>query len=260
MHAEEPRFPPLLTGYRIKAPDKVFETACAGADAGTYGAADVVWARNTSRVEMAVVLEPDVLRRVALQMVPLFELAVIEAVGALMPPKTSVLLRWPLALIVNAGVVGKFHFAAAPCGDDEVPDWLVAGVEIQLARELGDVEPGHLHEQTCLAEEGADDATRTMFLEMIGAYVLTWIQSWQDKGLAAFAEMWVGRVEGYDAPAEIDLVGGSGARVHASVLGLDEDLRLLVKVAEGDVRALEIAAMVGKSEGAAAHQSARGSP
>ncbi len=75
MHVEEPRFAPLLTGYGIKAPQSAFEAACSGAASGEYGAADVVYARNTSRVELALVLEPEVAYRTALQIDPQFGLA-----------------------------------------------------------------------------------------------------------------------------------------------------------------------------------------
>lgn len=244
MHVADPRFPPLLSGYGVKAPLPAFDAACQGAASGTYGAADVVWARNTSRVEMALVLEPDVPRTASLQMVPLFELAVIEALGALMPPKTSVVLRWPAELLVNGGIAGRFRFAVAPCGDKEIPDWLVVGVEIQLAHTSSGGEPGEAYERTTLAEEGAGDLTRSDFLEAIGAYTLTWINVWQDRGQAAFAESWVGRVEGHEAAAPLRLVGGTGERVVARVLGLDDEARLLVKVGEGDVRALAISAVL----------------
>jgi len=221
MHVEDPRFPPLLTGYGIKAPLTPFDAACQGAQTGEYGAADLLWARNTSRVEMALVLEPEVARPVALQMVPVFELAVIEAVGALMPPKTSVLLRWPLELLVNGGVAGRFRFAVSPCREESVPDWTVVDL-------------------TTLLEEGAGCHTRSDFLEVISAYALSWINAWQDGGQATFAESWVGRVEGHEDAALLAFAGGSGEPVKARVLGLDDEARLLIKVGEGDVRALAI--------------------
>lgn len=258
MHVDEPRFAPLLTGYGVKAPQSAFAVACAGAATGRYGAADIVWARNTARIELALVLEPDVARRAALQMLPLFQLAVIEALGALMPPKTSVLLRWPRTLLVNGGRAGQFRFACAPGDEDAVPDWLVVACEIQLAPARGEAEPGHAHELTSLFEEGAGETTRSEFLEAIGAYMLSWINAWQETGLASFAENWAGRVEGHEEAAPITLVGGSGGTVKARALGLDEDLRLLVSAGEGDVRALDVAALLEVPDGAGAATGAVG--
>ncbi|MCB1514195.1 MAG: biotin/lipoate--protein ligase family protein [Hyphomicrobiaceae bacterium] len=244
MHTEDPRFPPLLTGYGVKAPAHPFDVACRGAADGTHGAGDVIYARHAGRVDMALVLEPDVPRERALQVLPLFQIAVIEAVGALMPPKTAVLLRWPDHLLVNGGVAGRFRFAAAPCEMDQQPDWLVASVQIDLQRDTGGQEPGHHHERTSLHEEGGQEHTRSDFLEVIASYVLSWINTWQDEGQAAFADNWVGRIEGREAPAPMRLAGGSGETVQAQVLGIDDDLRLMVKVGDGDIRALQIAALI----------------
>lgn len=258
MHVDDPRFPPLLTGHGVKAPLSAFDEACNGAVTGRLGAADLVWARNTSRIELALVLEPDVSRISALQMVPLFELAVIEAVGALMPARTSVLLRWPLDLLVNAGVAGRFRFAAAPCSEDSVPDWLVVGVEIELDGNPQVGEPGHARDRTSLSEEGAGVKTRSDFLEVISAYALSWINSWQDGGHAAFADNWIGRVEGYEGPAPMALVGDSGERIVAQVLGLDDEANLIVKISEHDIRALAINALLEvKLEGSIQGQNAR---
>ena len=240
MHLEDPRFPPLLTGHGVKAPAVPFEIACRGAADGTYGAADVIYARNTRKAELALVLEPDVPRRQALHMLPLFELAAIEAVGALMPPKTSVLLRWPQTLLVNVGVAGRFRFAMSSCASDEIPDWMVVGVQIDLEHDDAEREPGLMRDRTTLHGEGGGELTRSDVLEVIGSYVLSWIDSWQEAGqtAAAFAESWIGRVEGHEAPAPMHLDGASGENVTAQVLGLDDEPQVLVKVAEGDVRAL----------------------
>lgn len=257
MHVEDPRFPPLLTGCGVKAPVQAFAAACQGAASGAYGAADVIWARNTGRVEMALVLEPDVPARRAREMVPLFQLAVIEAVGSLMPPKTSVLLRWPSVLLVNGGIAGNFRFAMASCDDEEVPDWMVAAIDIALLPEDRDVEPGYRREQTTLIEEGSETRTRSDFLEVISAFTLSWINSWQDDGIAALAESWVGRIEGNQDPALIvadqvqrgDEANGDDEAVRGvkhRVLGLSEDLGLLVKGGDdnGEVLTLPIRDLV----------------
>lgn len=255
MHVEDPRFPPLLTGHGVKAPGSAFDAACQGAETGGYSAADIIWARSTSRIEMALVLEPEVVRPIALQMVPLFELAVIEALGALMPPKTSILLRWPLELIVNGGVAGRFRFAAAPCDNDSVPDWMVVGVEIDLAGGVRDGEPGDVRDRTTLFDEGSAEHTRSDFLEVIGAYALSWINAWQDGGQPVFAENWVCRVEGHEDAAPLHVGGGGMERIEARVLGLDDEARLLVKLGERDVRALAIEAVLEARPGSARTES-----
>ena len=271
MHVEDPRFPPLLTGYGVKAPMQPFVAACQGAMSGTYGAADVIWSRNTERIELALVLEPDVPRKQALEIVPLFQLAVIEALGSLMPPQTSVLLRWPDALLVNAGIAGHFRFSVAPSRDDEVPDWMVASAAIQLVPNDRGIEPGQRRDFTTLVEEGSDSRTRSDFLEVIASYTLSWINTWQDDGIAALADSWVGRIEGHQDPAIIATqqagkAGGLTGRdansfsaSKAAVLGLSDDLGLLVKFGEGEgegeVLALPISSLIETPSGIATDQS-----
>lgn len=242
MHVEEPRFPPLINGHAIKAPARPFAVACRGVSTGSYAAADLLYARDTSRIEMALVLEPDVLRQRSLEMLPLFELAVIEALGALMPPQTAVQLRWPDKLLVNGAVAGQFRFAVASSGPDQVPDWLVLAVTIALVPDDDEREPGLTRDETTLRAEGAGDMTRSDLLESIASYFLSRLDTWQEHALRGLHDDWLGRVEGCGEPAAIAQAADSGGKLVGRVLGLDEDLNLLVKVRDNDVRALPITA------------------
>ena len=53
MHVSDQVFPPLLSGHAVRLPLRPFAEACRRAAAGALGAADVVWARNRTRAEMA---------------------------------------------------------------------------------------------------------------------------------------------------------------------------------------------------------------
>lgn len=240
MHVDDPRFPPLINGHGLKAPGRPFDVACRGVAMGKYAAADLLYARDTSRIDMALVLEPDVQRQRALEMLPLFELAVIEALGASMPPQTAVQLRWPDKLLVNGAVAGQFRFAAAPSAADQAPDWLVLAVVIALAPADDGREPGMSRDETTLAAEGAGELTRSDVLELISAYFLSRLDTWQESGLRGLHEDWVGRVEGYGDPAHVAAEAGGADRLVGRVLGLDDELNLLVKVRDNDVRALPI--------------------
>lgn len=244
MHVEDPRFPPLIDGHAIKAPARPFDVACRGASTGGYAAGDLLYARDTSRIDMALVLEPDVPRTRALEMLPLFELAVIEALGASMPPQTAVQLRWPDKLLVNGAVAGHFRFAAASSAADQAPDWLVLAVTIALAPADDAREPGLSRDETTLLAEGVGDVTRSDVLELIAAYFLSRLDTWQEHGLRGLHDDWVGRVEGAGDPTDIAYVAGASGHIVGRVLGLDDDLNLLVKIGDGDVRSLPITAVL----------------
>ena len=108
----DPHLPPMFSGHSVKAPDRAFAVACAGAANGKFGAADFIWARNHATAECALVLEPDVDFARALQMAPLMEVALAEALGSVCPPQVAVEFRWPGFILVNGGLAGRV------CRDD----------------------------------------------------------------------------------------------------------------------------------------------
>lgn len=236
MHLPDPEFPPILTGHAIKAPAEAFETACRRAASGELGAADIVWARSTQRAEMALILEPEVSRRVALQIKPLFFSAIADSLGTLMPPKTAVHLRWPNSILLNGAFVGQVKFALAQSGPDDVPDWLVVGASIQVASPHIDREPGEAEQLTSVFDEGGGDVDRTQILRSLSAHMLSWLQVWQDDGFKAVAGPFIGRVEGYEHEAAFS-IGGRLARGRA--LGMSDEMQLLVRLADGKTIALE---------------------
>src|SRR5690606_24590012 len=125
MHLPDPVFPPLLAGHAVKAPQQPFEHACHQAGRGTLGAGDLVWSRNTSRAQCAIILEPEVSLKVALQMNALAQVAVVDCLGALLPPAVAVHLRWPGTILVNGATAGEVRLGAPTTDLGAVPDWLV---------------------------------------------------------------------------------------------------------------------------------------
>jgi biotin-(acetyl-CoA carboxylase) ligase len=230
MQPRDPVFPPLLTGHAVRMPLRPFAEASRRAAAGKLGAADVVWGRNRARADMAIVLEPEVPLRQALQMKPVMMVAVIDCLAALLPPHSAVLVRWPDKILVNLGEVGRIELAAAAAGAEEVPAWLVVGASIAIEHTDRGHEPGEMADLTALQEEGGRHLTRNTVLESLAAYFLSWLNTWTDAGLRPVHDHLIGRIEGYEEPADI---GEGSARVRGRVLGLDDELNLLVKPDDG---------------------------
>ena len=226
MNLPDPEFPPLLTGHAVNAPATPFDTACRRAAAGELGAADLVWARATMRADMALVLEPDVPLGKSLEMVPLVFTAFADSLGALMPPNTSLQLRWPATILVNGGEAGRLRFAASTNDPAETPDWLVVGIELNLQEPQSEIEPGDQVHVTTLYEEGGGELDRTQILQSLSAHILTWINIWQDDGFPAVHDQFIGRVEGHLHGAPISTADGV---VNAKVLGLSDEMELLIK-------------------------------
>lgn len=234
MHLSDPVFPPLLDGHALKAPQRPFEHACREAERGTLGAGDLVWSRNTARAECAIILEPEVPLATALQMNALTQVALLDCLGALLPPAVGVLHRWPGAILVNAASAGEVRLATPTAAPDAIPDWLVVGISVRLIHDVQGKEPGELPGQTALAEEGGSEITRTDVLQSFAAHFLTWLNTWQDDGFRPVVESWLSRAE---TPMQIER-GQSQQMVE--VLGLDEEGGLIIRSDQGPARALPL--------------------
>lgn len=226
MHLPDPDFPPLINGHAIVGVPDAFVTACRGVVDGDFGAADLVWSLATHRVDMALVLEPDVPGNRALEMGPLVVAALADSIGALMPPKTGVYLRWPDTILINGAEAGRIRIAMHPSDADAVPDWMVIGIELELQSTDQHHEPGDMEHQTTLFEEGGGDLDRSQILKSLSAHILTWINIWQDEGFPSVHSQFIGRVEGHSDPA---MIGTGENRVHGKALGLSDDMELLVR-------------------------------
>ena len=232
----DPHLPPLFSGYPVKAPDRAFATARAGAADGRFGAADFIWARNHATAECALVLEPDVDFGRALQMAPLMEVALAEALGAVCPPQVAVEFRWPGLILVNGGLAGRVCLGAPskfrdPALQSQPPPWLVAGLSVDLRLPDTRREPGETAERTSLYEEGAGDVDRTRLLEALAPRMLAWIHTWQEDGFRPIHDQWLFLAEGRSTSVMIDGMPGR-------VMGRDEYAGLVFKPDGGPVRIL----------------------
>jgi biotin-(acetyl-CoA carboxylase) ligase len=236
-HLPDPVFPPLLTGHPVDVPLSPFEEACRRANRGELGAGDLLWSRNSKRAECAVILEPEIPLRRAVQMGPLVQVALADCLGALLPPRVGVHFRWPATLLLNGAQAGETWIRASSGRRDELPEWLVVGFTLWLAHDFGGKEPGEALSETSFAEEGAGELTRTDILQSFAAHFLTWLNMWQDEGFRPVHESWIGRVEGREAPADIV---HRDERVRGRVLGLNEEAELLVSIGPGATRVLPL--------------------
>ena len=231
MHLPEPTFPPLLTGHALKRPARPFAEAVGGARSGGLGAGDVVWSRNVNRLDCAIVLEPEVRRQRALEMLYVAMVAFGDAFGAVAPPEVAVTYRWPQSILVNGAFVGDMPIAvAAETGADGAPAWLVIGAESVLRDDSRGREPGHDPDRTTLFDEGCGEVTRTSLLESYCRHFLAWVHTWEQDGFAAAHESWLRRAHDHEREVTIDCADGS---LTGTFVGLDESGNLLLRTTAG---------------------------
>lgn len=232
----EPEFPPLLTGRRIIEGQSVLAAAIAGARATSLGAGDVLWDDHPARVELAILLEPEVPLTGAAQMLPVAMAAAGDCIGVLSPPQVGVMFRWPGEILVNGASVGRISLVSDRCRADAVPDWMVVHLTVRLQNESDEVEPGYVTHMTSLSEEGGENLTNVQLIESYSRHFLTWLNLWQDDGFKAVHGGFLERLCGQDEPIQLDAAGDEPI----TVLGLDEDGNLLVRQADGATAALPL--------------------
>jgi len=195
-----PLVPPLLRA--IEAPEP-FETALLNLRAGDagIGAGDLFWSPQKLVSNLAIVLEPDVSARDAMQMIPLAMVALGDCLGVLVPPQVAVQFRHPLQIVVNGGVAGNVTATMAPTqSEDEVPAWLVLGIETGLARADDALAPGLQPDLTTLDEEGSENLNHIKFIETYARHFLSWMAIWQEEGFAPIARSWKFKAEDESDP------------------------------------------------------------
>jgi len=235
---EEPVFPPLLNGIAVAPGTDTAGVAIAAVMAGDAGAGDVFWSQSEDRLNMAVVLEPDVPFSRAVQVRHVLAVAFGDAFGAISPPEIAVHYRWPGDILVNGAKAGAITLdVPAGLAADEVPKWMVLSLDVAITLDLSIENPGEMPDATTLHEEGAGEVTRTMLIDSVSRHFLTWIDGWMNEGFKGVHENWLGRAVGSD---EDVTVSHAGATVSGRVTGMDEDGNLLFTTANRSVRAFAL--------------------
>ncbi|GBF26772.1 bifunctional ligase/repressor BirA [bacterium MnTg02] len=237
MSQPDPTFPPLLTGHDVSGGISPFKTACDRAREGKLGAGDVVWSRNTSYVDLAIILEPEVPLATALQMIPLAMVACGDCLGAVTPAQVGVTFHWPMSIRVNGGRLGGFRAAVGNNGikPDDIPDWLVIALSLRLRHDVREPEPGHNPDITALEEEGCPKLTRSELIESYTRHFMTWLNNWQDDGFRPVHAAWLFRTDELNEEISVS-IGDETFR--GIFVGLDETGNLLLKSDDGQTKSL----------------------
>ena len=228
----EPQFPPLLTGLDAEGRDP-FALACemaeAGCDAGT-----VVHSVQADRLRAAVFFAPEVPLAEAAAMLVVCGVGLQNALGALAPPEVAVHLQWDGRVRVNGGSCGALTLFANTLNPDEIPGWLVVGVDLALIRLVE--APGDTPDVTSLYDEGCAEIDPVGLLEAYARHMLVWLNRWSDEGNRPLHAEWSGLVWGMNEAAEV--AGRAG-----TFMGTDERFGMLLR--DGDTTHLvPLAALV----------------
>lgn len=181
------------------------------------GAADgtLVWSERENVFDCAVVLTAEGPLNESLQIVPVAQLALSDALASAVDPGIKIAFRWPDIIDANDRQVGRITLTVPPgCAPEETPDWLILGVRVAI---MGTAEElfGSAGETTSLHFERSLDVTSEDILAAFCRHLLSWINLWLDEGFDRVRRSWILRFteQRKDVPVSV----GRGA---ATVSGL----------------------------------------
>lgn len=169
------------------------------AEAPRHGAGTLAWVRSWSRIEAAVVLEPEQTLAASRPALIAAMTAFADAAGSLGPPEVPLTFDWPARIRVNGGVVGRARLAAPDgCAEEAVPEWLVVGIEVAFADPAA-ADPGRDPGRTTLFEEGFNETTPAEMTAAWARHLMATLADWQGRGFRVVAERYLARLD--PAPA-----------------------------------------------------------
>ena len=216
---QSPTFPPLLTGMAVSGSVDPFATACTLAAQGCDGGT-LVHNVQADRLRAALVFAPEVALADAMAMLPVCGIGFHNALGALAPPEVAVQLTWDGVIRINGARCGHLQVAAATTNPDQMPDWLVVGIDVAILQTQAD--PGKNPDVTALFDEGCADIDPLRLLESWARHTLVWVNRWSDEGNTGLHREWLGLVSGVGDPIER---GGHSGRF----LGVDDRFGVLIR-------------------------------
>lgn len=191
--------------------NRAFNRAVVRAGRGRWGAGDLAWLDTDTRLEMALVMEPEVPRERCGEMVPLLAVAFGDAFGAVAPPEVAVTYRWPDRLLVNGAEAGRLDIRAAEGGSGP-PDWLVVGLSLAVRPDARDADPGHDPSRTTLWDEGCGEITVRELAAATARHATANLHLWDTEGFAPIHRAWTPRHAGEDGFVGLDERGNALVR------------------------------------------------
>lgn len=195
--AEMERFPPLFEPHRLGGHADVF--AHATRRATEVGAGAVFHGGDSSRIAVAVVLEPEEPLLAARRVLFCGMNALAETLATDAPPERPIGFRYPDAVTFDYGLIGGVRLIWPEGAEDAPPLWLVLGAIVR--RSAPDAaELRRDPSAVSLAEAGLADVAPGDFAARFCRHLLVEIDEWQNVGFKGIGQRYLQRLEADDAP------------------------------------------------------------
>lgn len=241
--------PPLLpAGYRLirretigSTNDEAKRLARTGAAAGTVvwafeqtagrGRRGRPWASPRGNLYASLVLRPACPPDGAARLGFAAALAVVDALGDLVPGLEGLACKWPNDVLLGgrkiAGLLLESEFGPGPnAGDDENRAFLVIGAGINLVSAPPDSE----FPATSIAAEGHASPKPAAMLQAFLRCFASWERCWREQGFAPVRAAWLARATARGQPIRVRL---ESATLHGRFADLDQRGALVLETVDG---------------------------
>jgi biotin-(acetyl-CoA carboxylase) ligase len=168
--------------------------AHAQAIAADEGAGTLVWVRRFDTIEIALVLEPEQKLAEARCVIFAAMSAAADALALHCPPEKPLAFAWPDTIMLDGGIIGGCRLGVAPnCGQDDVPDWLVLGLNL---RSVVETTVDHSFTKgTSLSSEGFEMMDGGKIIESFARHLMAALDGWRAVGYKLVADTYLARLQ-----------------------------------------------------------------
>jgi BirA family biotin operon repressor/biotin-[acetyl-CoA-carboxylase] ligase len=237
--------PRLAPGYELVAFERLGSTNEEAKRRAEAGAAELtlVWAREQSagkgrrgrawisprgNLYLSLVLRPDCALGAAAQLGQVAAVAVGDALEAILPPATSILLKWPNDVLVDGKKAGGILLESSATASGRV-DWLVLGlgVNVESAPE------GTEFPATSLRQSSQEPILVEVVLAGFCSAFHRWFARWRAEGFAPIRRAWLDRAWRLGERIEVRI---DPSPIEGVFRDLDGDGALMLETAGGTKR------------------------
>ena len=184
--------PPPFRLLILREAGDAFAHACAHAPG--LGAGTLVFVGRFDFAEFAVVLEPEEELWSARRSFYAGMTAIADALSALAPPETPIVIEWPDRLEVAGSLVGGGRLGWPELADEHArPDWLVFGAVIRLVS-IGSEDARRYPLSSAFADAGLGEVGAERLVEGFARHLMVAMDCWQEGDFAAIARAYLSRV------------------------------------------------------------------
>jgi hypothetical protein len=199
----ELNLPPVYKLMVLDRLDDGFSTICRCAP--ELGAGTLVLVDQPDRIELSVVLEPNVPLISARWTFFIGMNALAGTVASTCPPGTDISLGWPDAVWLDSAPHGSGRLGCpANCHEEEVPPWLVFSALLEEPRRWT-TDPDHADGTSLSAQCTNWAAHNAKLVEGFARYFLHGLNLWEEQGSKPIARCYTARLRPYESSIGLTL-------------------------------------------------------